>query len=113
MSKLKLMTIVGTRPEIIKMSAIIKKCDKYLSETYTDDYIKNKDDKPSFILEFFSFFVPLFGLIMYLSLNNSKPNRACLCGKFALFGFIVNILIFVITFIGIVIHVGSIPGVNV
>lgn len=29
MSKLKLMTIVGTRPEIIKMSAIIKNCDKY------------------------------------------------------------------------------------
>ena len=29
MSKLKLMTIVGTRPEIIKMSATIKKCDKY------------------------------------------------------------------------------------
>ena len=29
MSKLKLMTIVGTRPEIIKMSEIIKKSDKY------------------------------------------------------------------------------------
>lgn len=29
MGKLKLMTIVGTRPEIIKMSAIIKKCDTY------------------------------------------------------------------------------------
>lgn len=29
MKKLKLMTIVGTRPEIIKMSAIIKKCDMY------------------------------------------------------------------------------------
>ena len=29
MQKLRLMTIVGTRPEIIKMSAIIKKCDKY------------------------------------------------------------------------------------
>ena len=29
MNKLKLMTIVGTRPEIIKMSAIIKKCDRY------------------------------------------------------------------------------------
>lgn len=29
MKKLKLMTIVGTRPEIIKMSAIIRKCDKY------------------------------------------------------------------------------------
>ncbi|EGJ72054.1 UDP-N-acetylglucosamine 2-epimerase [Bacteroides coprosuis DSM 18011] len=29
MGKLKLMTILGTRPEIIKMSAIIKKADKY------------------------------------------------------------------------------------
>ena len=28
-NKLRLMTIVGTRPEIIKMSAIIKKCDMY------------------------------------------------------------------------------------
>ena len=28
MKKLKLMTIVGTRPEIIKLSAIIKKCDQ-------------------------------------------------------------------------------------
>lgn len=27
--KLRLMTVLGTRPEIIKMSAIIKKCDKY------------------------------------------------------------------------------------
>ena len=30
MGKLKLMTILGTRPEIIKMSAIIKKCDRYV-----------------------------------------------------------------------------------
>ena len=29
MSKLKLMTIVGTRPEIIRLAAVIKKCDKY------------------------------------------------------------------------------------
>lgn len=29
MKKLKVMTIVGTRPEIIKMSSIMKKCDKY------------------------------------------------------------------------------------
>lgn len=31
MSKIKLMTIVGTRPEIIKMSCIIKKCDRYFN----------------------------------------------------------------------------------
>jgi UDP-N-acetylglucosamine 2-epimerase (non-hydrolysing) len=29
MKKLKLMTIVGTRPEIIKLSEVIKKSDKY------------------------------------------------------------------------------------
>ena len=29
MKKLKVMTILGTRPEIIKMSEIIKKCDTY------------------------------------------------------------------------------------
>lgn len=29
MSKLKLMTIVGTRPEIIRLSSVIKACDKY------------------------------------------------------------------------------------
>lgn len=47
MSKLKLMTIVGTRPEIIKMSAIIKKCDKYFDHTLVHtgqnyDYELNK-----------------------------------------------------------------------
>lgn len=29
MSKLKIMTILGTRPEIIRLSEVIKKCDKY------------------------------------------------------------------------------------
>lgn len=32
MSKLKLMTIVGTRPEIIRLSAVIKKCDMYFEQ---------------------------------------------------------------------------------
>ena len=32
MSKLKLMTIIGTRPEIIRLSAVIKKCDNYFEQ---------------------------------------------------------------------------------
>lgn len=32
MSKLKLMTIIGTRPEIIRLSATIKKCDQYFEQ---------------------------------------------------------------------------------
>ena len=33
MSKLRLMTIVGTRPEIIRLSEVIKKCDQYFDHT--------------------------------------------------------------------------------
>lgn len=33
MKKLKLMTIVGTRPEIIKLSEVMKKCDEYFEHT--------------------------------------------------------------------------------
>ena len=32
MEKLRLMTIVGTRPEIIRLSAVIKKCDTYFNQ---------------------------------------------------------------------------------
>ena len=32
MEKLKLMTIVGTRPEIIRLSSTIKACDKYFNQ---------------------------------------------------------------------------------
>lgn len=32
MSKLKVMTIIGTRPEIIRLSAVIKKCDTYFEQ---------------------------------------------------------------------------------
>lgn len=47
MDKLKLMTIVGTRPELIKMSEIIKKCDSYFDHVLVHtgqnyDYTLNK-----------------------------------------------------------------------
>lgn len=47
MKKLKLMTIVGTRPEIIKLSEIIKKCDIYFEHVLVHtgqnyDYTLNK-----------------------------------------------------------------------
>lgn len=47
MNKLKLMTIIGTRPEIIKMSAIIKKSDQYFDHVLVHtgqnyDYELNK-----------------------------------------------------------------------
>ncbi len=32
MERLKLMTIIGTRPEIIRLSEVIKKCDRYFDQ---------------------------------------------------------------------------------
>ena len=47
MKKLKLMTIIGTRPDIIKLSEVIKKCDKYFDHILVHtgqnyDYTLNK-----------------------------------------------------------------------
>lgn len=33
MAKIKLMTIIGTRPEIIRLAAVMKKCDTYFDQT--------------------------------------------------------------------------------
>ncbi len=47
MKKLKLMTIIGTRPEIIRLSSVIKKCDRYFDHILVHtgqnwDYSLNK-----------------------------------------------------------------------
>jgi UDP-N-acetylglucosamine 2-epimerase len=47
MDKLRLMTIIGTRPEIIRLSEVIKKCDKYFTNILVHtgqnwDYTLNK-----------------------------------------------------------------------
>ena len=47
MSRLKLMTIIGTRPEIIRLSVVIKKCDRYFDQILVhtgqnDDYELNQ-----------------------------------------------------------------------
>lgn len=47
MNKLKLMTIIGTRPEIIRLSEVIKKCDRYFDQILVHtgqnyDYVLNQ-----------------------------------------------------------------------
>ena len=44
MKKLKLMTIVGTRPELIRLSEIIKKADKYFDHIFVHTG-QNYDDR--------------------------------------------------------------------
>jgi len=63
MNKMKVMTVIGTRPEIIRLSAVIKACDKYFKHIlvhtgqnwdYTLNEIFFKDlelRKPDFYLD--------------------------------------------------------------
>lgn len=48
-------------------------------------------DKPSTGLNILSFLIPLVGLIMYLSWQNSTPIKAKAVGKWALIGFCVAV----------------------
>lgn len=54
------------------------------------------EDKLLVILNILSFLYPLVGLILYLSMKKSTPNRAKKCGKYALIGTIVSVVIFII-----------------
>ena len=48
-------------------------------------------DKPSIGLNILSFLIPLVGLILYLSWQNSTPIKAKAVGKWALIGFCVAV----------------------
>ena len=68
---------------------------------FADTYhnFPREDDKPSGILKFFCFFIPILGLILYLVNMNEKPISAKAYGKSALIGFIVGIVLYVLYFI--------------
>ena len=86
MGKLKLMTILGTRPEIIKMSAIIKKCDKYFEHylvhtgqnyDYTLNEVFFKDlalREPDYYLNVVGENIKYFIMKTLKSINNRFPT---------------------------------------
>jgi hypothetical protein len=51
------------------------------------------DDAPSFGYAALGFFMPMIGLILYLVWNNEYPLRAKSCGKGAIIGFIINVVL--------------------
>lgn len=54
------------------------------------------DLNPSTGLNILSFLFPLVGLILYLAYNDKSPRRAKACGKWALIGFVVSIVLTII-----------------
>ena len=70
----------------------------------------NVEDKPLVILNILSFLNPIVGLILYLSMKSGTPNRAKKCGKYAIIGTIVSVVIFIIA--GIILAVVLIKAGN-
>ncbi len=64
-----------------------------------ENNIPKEDDKPSGILKFFCFFVPILGLVLYLINMKDKPISAKAYGKSALIGFIIGIVLYVLLII--------------
>lgn len=63
---------------------------------------QQQEDRPSAGFNALAFFFPIVGLILYLVWKNQKPRCAHAIGKWALIGFVANI---VLTIIGIVLSV--------
>lgn len=54
------------------------------------------EDRPNTGLNIISFLWPFVGLILFISLKSKTPIKAKRCGKFALFGFILYIILVII-----------------
>ena len=55
------------------------------------------DDTPNTALNIVSLLWPFAGLILYLSMKNNSPVKAKSCGKYALIGFGITAVIYVIS----------------
>lgn len=69
--------------------------------------ITETDLSPSAVLNVVSFIWPLVGLILYIVYNDKSPKRAKECGKWALIGCIVEVVIVVFV---LIIYAGLLAG---
>ncbi len=61
--------------------------------------ITNGEDKTSGVLSFFSFIIPMVGLILYAMYSKDKPKSSKSYGRLALIGFIIQIILYVFLYI--------------
>lgn len=70
-------------------------------------YPPQVNDKKSTGLNIISFFIPLVGLIIYLTQKDQTPIKAKAAGKAALIGFILGIVVSIIYTIAMVLFVSA------
>lgn len=73
-------------------------------------YSPQVNDKKSTVLCILSFFIPLVGLILYLTQKDQTPIKAKACGKCALISFILQIVLYVVAMVLITIAGGMIAA---
>lgn len=80
--------------EIADEAVICVKCGKPVAEM--PGTVSAESDKPSTGLNILSFFIPLVGLILYLTQKNQYPVKAKALGKWALIGWITGIVLTIV-----------------
>ena len=80
--------------EIADEAVIFVKCGKPVAEM--PGTVSAESDKPSTGLNILSFFIPLVGLILYLTQKNQYPVKAKAVGKWALIGWITGIVLAIV-----------------
>ena len=80
--------------EIADEAVICVKCGKPVAEM--PGTVSAENDKPSTGLNILSFFIPLVGLILYLTRKNQYPVKAKALGKWALIGWITGIVLTIV-----------------
>lgn len=70
----------------------------YNQQNYNMPPMPAQEEKASVGLAILSYFIPLVGLILYLTKKDTRPKTAKVCGKCALASFIINLVISVIMY---------------
>ena len=70
----------------------------YNNQNYSNQNVNYvaKEDKPSILLNIVSFFIPIVGLILFLTMRNETPKKAKSIGITALIGYIFSIIVSVL-----------------
>ena len=89
----------GCGKKVNEGADICLNCGRYVSKTVVNNEVVTGDDTNTAGWGILGFFIPLVGLILYISWKDSKPRSAKAAGKGALISVIVNVVLTIIIFI--------------
>lgn len=64
--------------------------------SYSTSYVKENNDKPSVWFNILAFFIPIVGLILFVTMKNDTPKKAKSIGISALVGYILSMFVSIV-----------------